>query len=62
MKEQKTFFEVFPDFTCVGELKEMFEQVIITDATMVKSEKTLKFKMISKILIATSKPDAIDST
>ena len=51
MKEQKTFFEVFPDFTCVGELKEMFEQVIITDATMVKSEKTLKFKMISKILI-----------
>lgn len=51
MKEQKTFFEVFPDFSCVGALKDMFSQVVVTDAVMVKSEKTLKFKIISKILI-----------
>ncbi|MCM1178704.1 MAG: PolC-type DNA polymerase III [Clostridium sp.] len=49
---QKTFFDVFPGFSCVGELHEMFEQAFVTEAVLVKSEKTLKVKMISKILIS----------
>ena len=52
MAEQKKFFEVFPGFECPGNLKELFEQVIVTEATLVRSEKTLKLKIESKVLIA----------
>lgn len=51
MGKQKKFFDVFPGFSCVDELREMFEQVVVSEATMVKSEKTLKVKITSRILI-----------
>ncbi len=51
MGGQKKFFDVFPGFSCMDGLKEMFEQVVVTEAVMVKSEKTLKVKIISNILI-----------
>ena len=52
MAERKNFFDVFPGFGCPEALRELFEQVYITEATLVKSEKTLKVKMESKVLIA----------
>lgn len=51
MAERKVFFEVFPGFDCPEQLKDLFEQVYVTEATLVKSEKTLKIKTESKILI-----------
>ncbi|MDO5156915.1 MAG: PolC-type DNA polymerase III [Eubacteriales bacterium] len=51
MEEQKNFFEVFPGFSCDADLKDLFSQVVVTKATMMKSEKTLKFHILSKILI-----------
>ena len=52
MAEIKKFFDVFPGFTCAKDVKELFEQVIVTDAVLVKSEKTLKVHIDSKILIS----------
>ncbi|MDE6435296.1 MAG: PolC-type DNA polymerase III [Lachnospiraceae bacterium] len=51
MDGQKRFFDVFPGFSCIDGLREMFEQVVVKEAVLVKSEKTLKVKIISKILI-----------
>lgn len=51
MAERKVFFEVFPGFDCPEQLKDLFQQVYVTEATLVKSEKTLKIKTESKILI-----------
>lgn len=51
MTEQKLFFDVFPGFTCKSELREIFEQVIVSEAIMVKSQKLLKIAIKSKILI-----------
>ena len=42
MAEIKKFFDVFPGFTCAKDVMELFEQVVVTDAVLVKSEKTLK--------------------
>ena len=52
MAEIKKFFDVFPGFTCAKDVMELFEQVIVTDAVLVKSEKTLKVHIESKILIS----------
>ena len=51
MAERKGFFEVFPGFECPGDTKELFAQVFVTAAVLVKSEKTLKINIESKILI-----------
>lgn len=51
MAERKGFFEVFPCFECPGDTKELFAQVFVTAAVLVKSEKTLKIHIESKILI-----------
>ena len=51
MAEIKEFFDVFPGFQCPKEIMDLFEQVQITEAVLVKSEKTLKIYMKSKILI-----------
>lgn len=51
MAERKGFFEVFPGFECPGDTKELFAQVFVTAAVLVKSEKTLKIHIESKILI-----------
>ena len=52
MAEIKKFFDVFPGFTCAKDVMELFEQVVVTDAVLVKSEKTLKVYIDSKILIS----------
>ncbi|MBD8972290.1 MAG: hypothetical protein EGQ63_00380, partial [Clostridiales bacterium] len=49
--ERKSFFEVFPGFECPPSYRELFEQVYVTKAVLVKSEKTLKLHIDSKILI-----------
>ena len=51
MAERKGFFEVFPGFECPGDTKELFAQVFVIAAVLVKSEKTLKIHIESKILI-----------
>ncbi|MCM1156887.1 MAG: PolC-type DNA polymerase III [Bacteroidales bacterium] len=51
MAERRPFDEVFPGFTCPGELKELFSQVLVTEAILVKSAKVLKLHIESKILI-----------
>lgn len=51
MAERKGFFEVFSGFECPGDTKELFAQVFVTAAVLVKSEKTLKINIESKILI-----------
>lgn len=51
MADRRVFFEVFPGFDCPEALKDLFKQVYVTEATLVKSEKTLKLKTESKILI-----------
>lgn len=53
MAERKHFFDVFPGFdSCPGDLKELFDKVYVLEAVLVRSEKTLKIHMDSKILIA----------
>lgn len=52
MAERKQFFNVFPGFECPGALKELFDNVYVSEAVLVKSEKTLKIHTDSKILIA----------
>ena len=51
MEEKKIFFDVFSGFECPEELRDLFEQVMVTKAVLVKSEKTLKLYTESKILI-----------
>lgn len=51
MSEIKDFFDVFPGFQCPKEVMDLFAQVQITEAVLVKSQKTLKIYMKSKILI-----------
>ncbi len=51
MGEKTLFFDVFPGFTCQKEIRELFEQVTVTEAVLVKSEKTLKVYIDSRILI-----------
>lgn len=52
MTEEKHFFEVFPGFNCPEDMRELFEQVFVSEAVLVKSEKTLKIHIKSKILIS----------
>lgn len=52
MTEKKNFFDVFPGFHCASDIRELFEQVIVTKAVLVKSEKTLKLYIESTILIS----------
>ena len=49
--ERRLFFEVFPGFDCSAEYRQMFENVYVTKAVMVKSAKTLQVHIESKILI-----------
>ena len=49
--ERRLFFEVFPGFDCSAEYRQMFENVYVTKAVMVKSAKTLQLHIESKILI-----------
>ena len=49
--ERRLFFEVFPGFDCSADYRQMFENVYVTKAVMVKSAKTLQVHIESKILI-----------
>ncbi|MCM1496967.1 MAG: PolC-type DNA polymerase III [Clostridium sp.] len=51
MAEKKAFFDVFPGFECSENKRDLFQQVAVTDAVFVKSEKRLKFYICSKYLI-----------
>ncbi len=51
MADKKLFFDVFPGFNCANDIKELFEKVYVTDAVLVKSQKTLKVYIDSSILI-----------
>lgn len=52
MAEKRQFFEVFPGFGCPEDIRELFEQVYVTEAVLVKSEKTLKLYTESRIVIS----------
>lgn len=51
MADMKPFFDVFPGFNCANDVRELFEKVCVTDAVLVKSQKTLKVYIDSSILI-----------
>ena len=51
MADRKLFFDVFPGFNCANDMRELFEKVYVTDAVLVKSQKTLKVHIDSSILI-----------
>ena len=51
MNDDKVFFDVFSGFECPDDIRDLFEQVVVTKAILVKSEKTLKLSINSKILI-----------
>ena len=52
MAEKKSFFEVFPGLKSPKNLTDVLEQVQVTEAVLVKSEKTLKVHIESKIIIS----------
>lgn len=49
--ERKPFFEVFPGFDCPKDIQSLFDEVLVTSAVLIKSEKTLQFHIKSRILI-----------
>lgn len=51
MAERRAFFEVFPGFECPKDIRELFEQVYVTSAVLVKSIKTMRLHIESKIII-----------
>ncbi len=52
MAEIKSFLEVFPGLSCPNDIMDMLEQVTVSEAVLVKSEKTLKVHIESRILIS----------
>jgi len=52
MEEIKRFFDVFPQFTCQKDIMDLLEHVNVKEAVLVKSEKTLKIYITSKVLIS----------
>ena len=52
MEEIKSFFDVFPQFTCQKDIMDLLEHVNVKEAVLVKSEKTLKIYITSRILIS----------
>ncbi|MBE5941058.1 MAG: PolC-type DNA polymerase III [Lachnospiraceae bacterium] len=51
MAETKPFFDVFPGFQCSADIQELFRQVQVTDAVLIKSKKTLQVYIESSILL-----------
>jgi len=52
MADVKRFFDVFPGYECTKDIKDILDHVYVKEAVLVKSEKTLKVHIESKILIS----------
>ena len=51
VQQEKAFFDVFPEFNCPDEFRNLFNNVSVRDVVLSKSKKLLKIYINSKILI-----------
>ncbi len=55
VQQEKAFFDVFPEFNCPDEFRNLFNNVSVRDVVLSKSKKLLKIYINSKILIPKDK-------